>query len=186
MLRTVLFYGLVAGMIAGIARAAAAAAGRSGAVTFSTFSYGMYAAYALLIASMALVYVGTRAYRDGVNGGAVSFGKALGVGLSIAFVASLIYVSVWEVYLLFDPQFIDRYITGYMEMLMSHAMAPDKLNAIAAALNQERELNKLPAVRLAMTFAQIFAVGILFSFLTAVIVRKKSLSKTELNYEDRT
>ncbi|NQX77087.1 DUF4199 domain-containing protein [Gilvibacter sp.] len=45
--------------------------------------------YAGIIIALSMIYFGIKAYRDRVNGGAVSFGNALLVGLGISAMGSL-------------------------------------------------------------------------------------------------
>ena len=76
------------------------------------FDKGAIIGYTTMVLAFLMVFFGVKSYRDNVAGGHVSFGRALGLGLMIAGVASLCYVATWEVvYFKLYPDFGDKYLT---------------------------------------------------------------------------
>ena len=92
MLRTILKYGVIAGLVVGGFEF----------VTFVVFSgmppmkYGMLIGYTTMLIALSAVFVGIKRYRDVDRGGVIGFWPALGVGLGVSFIAGLFYVAAWE------------------------------------------------------------------------------------------
>ncbi len=130
--------------------------------------------YLIMILALTLVYFGTKRYRDTVQGGVISFGKALLLGLAISAVAGATYVLVWETYLaLTCYEFIGEYTGTLIEQKRAAGMSGEEL---AAEIEKAEKLNiqygkvyfRLPA-----TFAEIFPVGLLVSLVSAAILRTR-------------
>src|ERR1051325_11766990 len=91
-LRTILKYGLIAGLVVGGFELA----------TFVLFSgmpplkYGMVVGYTTMLIALSAVFVGIKRHRDLDRGGVIGFWPALGVGLGISFIAGIFYVAAWE------------------------------------------------------------------------------------------
>ncbi|HTM95295.1 MAG TPA: DUF4199 domain-containing protein, partial [Croceibacterium sp.] len=92
MLRTILKYGAIAGVVVG-------------GFMFATFlgfggeppsQYAMLIGYATMLIALSAVFVGIKRHRDVDRGGVIGFWPALGVGLGISFVAGVFYVVAWE------------------------------------------------------------------------------------------
>src|ERR1700744_4574158 len=64
--------------------------------------------YTTMLIAFSLIFVCIKSWRDR-NGGFISFGKAFGIGLSITFIASTIYMLGWMIeYYAFFPDFYDK------------------------------------------------------------------------------
>lgn len=135
---------------------------------------GFIIGYASMALAFALVFLGVKAYRDTVAGGAVTFGRAFKVGAMIAAIASTCYVATWQVmYYKFMPDFLDQYA--------AHALAEAKqsgaTDAQIAAKNKElaefKELYKKPLVNIAFTFLEPLPVGLLFTLTAAGVLSRK-------------
>ncbi|MCB0628152.1 MAG: DUF4199 domain-containing protein, partial [Lewinella sp.] len=57
--------------------------------------YGELLGYTVMIVALSVIFIGVRTYRDEQLDGAISFGKALQVGVLITLVASALYVIGW-------------------------------------------------------------------------------------------
>src|SRR4029450_8531935 len=91
MKRTVLTFGLISGVISSIMMLLT--------VPFLDrigFDHGEILGYSAIVLSFLLVFFGVRSYRDNVAGGALSFGRALAVGLLITLISCAFYVATWE------------------------------------------------------------------------------------------
>ena len=92
MLRTILKYGVIAGLVVGLFEFG----------TFSVFGgepplkYGMVIGYTTMLIALSAVFVGIKRHRDVDQGGVIGFWPALGVGLGISFIAGVFYVVSWE------------------------------------------------------------------------------------------
>lgn len=128
--------------------------------------------YLIMLLAMTLIFVGIKRYRDVEQGGVISFGRALAVGLGIAAVAGVVYVLGWEASMAFSER---DFITDYSASIIKD-MRADGASAAAIA-TQQRELDQLvesyrnPLFRLSMTFLEIFPVGLLVSLVAAALLR---------------
>ena len=130
--------------------------------------------YSAMVLSFLLVFFGVRSYRDTVAGGAISFGKALGVGLLITLVACAIYVIAWQIiYFNFLPDFLDKYSAHVLERMREDG---ESLAAIEKTTKQMASMAKLyqnPLFNAAITFMEVFPVGLILSLVSAAILRRK-------------
>lgn len=135
---------------------------------------GMILGYtSMLIANIFLV-VGVKNYRDKYNGGVITFGKAFKVGILIALLASTIYVVTWLIY---------YYSTGsgFMEQYAEsmHRQLVESGASIAEIAKQDKEMKEFmvmyqnPLFNAAMTYMEILPMGILFTLITAIVMKRK-------------
>jgi len=168
MLRTILKYGLIAGLVVGGFEL----------VTFVAFSgmpplkYGMVIGYTTMLIALSAVFVGIKRYRDVDRGGVIGFWPALGVGLGVSFIAGIFYVVAWEV-----VQAVTHmdFASSYANAIIASAKAKGARAETLAKLSTEMEAFKVqyadPMFRLPMTFAEIFPVGVLVSLVSAGLLR---------------
>ena len=95
MIALILRYGFIAGLIVGVPMVWRMLAVEAGATEEPVA--GMLLGYLMMIVALTAVFLGVKAYRDKVLGGAIRFLPALGVGLGISAVASIMYVIAWEI-----------------------------------------------------------------------------------------
>lgn len=151
MLRTILTFGVAAGLVVALPMFAAMILNDP-----KSFTHSYVFGFSLMFLAFSLIFVGVKRFRDHVGGGVIRFLPALVLGLGISTVAALIYVTGWEITLAAtDYVFIDDYTV---------AMEPAQ-----AAKFREQYAN--PLFRLPMTFVEIFPVGVLVSLVTAGLLR---------------
>ena len=107
MKKTVLTFGLISGAISSslMMLVAMPLTQRIG------FDNGEILGYTTIVLSFLMVYVGVRSYREN-NGGTITFGRALGVGLLITLISCACYVASWEILYFnfgFGHEFLDKY-----------------------------------------------------------------------------
>jgi hypothetical protein len=138
----------------------------------ATLSYilgftGMFVAFSF-------TFVGMKQYRDTVNNGAISFGKAITIGLLIALIISTIYVLVWLVELYnFYPDFMEKFSAMEIKNLQSSGLKAAELNLKIDEINQMNESYKNPLFVIGMTYFEIFPIGIVFSTISALLIKKR-------------
>jgi ethanolamine transporter EutH len=121
-------------------------------------------------------FIGMKQYRDKVNNGSISFGKAFTIGLSIAFIISTIYVLVWLFELHnFYPDFMEKYAASEISKLQSSGLSATEIASKTAEMNQMTEYYKSPLYVIGFTYVEILPIGIFFSLLYALIVKKKAI-----------
>ena len=92
MLRTILLFGLAAGLIVTLPMDFALGFAPDSHATSSLF-FG----YTMMLLALSMIFVGVKRYRDRTLGGVIKFVPALLLGLGISVVASVIYVIGWEI-----------------------------------------------------------------------------------------
>jgi hypothetical protein len=168
MLRTILKYGVIAGLVVGGFMVA----------TFTVFSgmpplkYGMLIGYTTMLIALSAVFVGIKRHRDVDRGGVIGFWPAFGLGLGISFVAGVFYVAAWEAVQAMTHM---DFATSYSKAIIASEQAKGASAEALAKLSADMEAFKTqyadPLFRLPMTFAEIFPVGVLVSLVSAGLLR---------------
>src|SRR3569623_606474 len=169
MLRTILVYGVTSGLIAGLSLPAVVLLG-SGAATLGMT--GMAIGYLIMLVALSLIFVAIKRYRDETLGGVIRFFPAVGLGIGISFVASILYVAAWEGSVAATGM---DFATGYANSLIAQKRAAGVSGAELARFIAEMDAFKAqyanPLYRWPMTFMEIFPVGVLVSLVSAALLR---------------
>lgn len=97
--------------------------------------HSMVFGYLVMLAALSLTFVGVKRYRDVECGGVIRFGRAFVVGLGIAVVASLVYVTGWEVFeAMSGYNFMADYTASVLDGMRADGAAPAAIEAKAAEL----------------------------------------------------
>ena len=168
MLRTILKYGLIAGLVVGGFELA----------TFALFSgmpplkYGMVVGYTTMLIALSAVFVGIKRHRDLDRGGVIGFWPALGVGLGISFIAGIFYVAAWEaVQSMMHMDFASSYANAIIASQKAKGASAEALARLSAEMETFKVQYANPLYRLPMTFVEIFPVGVLVSLVSAGLLR---------------
>lgn len=143
----------------------------------SAFDYdkGMIYGYTAMIIAFSFIFIGIKDFRDRFNDGMISFGKAFKVGFLITLIASTVYVLTWLVaYYFFMPDFFDVMMASYQKKLIADGVSQEELAANMAQMTEYKEMYKNPLFNAAMTYTEIFPVGLLVSLIASLILKKKS------------
>jgi hypothetical protein len=168
MLRTILKYGVISGVIVGGFEL----------VTFTAFSgmpplkYGMVIGYTTMLIALSAVFVGIKHHRDADRGGVIGFWPALGVGLGVSFVAGIFYVIAWEVVqAMSHMDFASAYANAIIESQKAKGASAEAIAKLSAEMAEFKVQYADPLFRLPMTFVEIFPVGVLVSLFSAALLR---------------
>jgi hypothetical protein len=168
MFGTALRYGAISGaiivgvLIAGIV---GASEHQTQSSIFSTEWFG----YTVMLVALSTIFLAIRDYRNKNLGGVIKFLPALGLGLSIAFIAGLAYVIGWEIYLYATHySFADHYAAAIIEQARQ---AGTSAEAAAAEAQSFKNTYANPLMRVPMTFLEIFPVGVLIALISAAVLR---------------
>jgi uncharacterized protein DUF4199 len=169
MRKTVLTFGLIAGVILSIMMLATLPfLDRIG------FDRGEVIGYTTMVLAFLLIFFGVRSYRDNVAGGFVSFGRALSVGALIVVVASVWYVATWElIYYKIAPDFGAKYSAYAIEKARASGESQAAIDKRAAEMQRMVELYKNPAINVAITFLEPLPVGLIIALVSAGILRRR-------------
>ncbi|MDP3853878.1 DUF4199 domain-containing protein [Phenylobacterium sp.] len=167
MTRIILTYGLISGLVV-ILGVIGSIASTGGEGPHSSVLVG----YLIMLVALCAILVGVKQYRDQTLGGVIGFGRALVLGLGIAAIASLAYIAVWEAYLaLTDYVFMDQYTAKVLADKRAAGVSGADYAKAAAEMETMRVLYANPLIRMAMTFTEIFPVGLLISLVSAALLR---------------
>ena len=145
------------------------------------FNRGMVIGYTTMVLAFLLVFFGIRSYRENYGNGRISFGRALGVGLLIMLITCACYVLTWEIiYFNFMPDFADKYAAFVIEDARAKGASADQLAKQLEDMKKFKELYNNIFFNVAMTFLEPLPVGLVMTFISALILRKHKKEKQHL------
>jgi len=182
MKRTVLVFGLIAGaIVSAFMGTSMALAGCQGGTDYGIMS--MVIGYAAMLMAFAFIFVGIKSQRDKVQGGTITFGRGLSIGLLIAFIASTLYVITWAVeYHYFMPDFMDNYGEHMLASIDTAGKTPEAIEAarteVTNSVVEMKEIYAQPLGFALMTYLEILPLGMLVALISAAILRRKPQAPT--------
>jgi len=142
------------------------------ALDLSNHTSSVWFGYLVMLASLSLIFVGMKRYRDVECGGVIRFWRALGLGVAMAAVAGLIYALGWEVFVAASGyDFISDYSRAMVEGMRAEGATQAAIDAKVAELGQMATMYNNPPIRIAMIFVEIFPVGLLVALVSAALLR---------------
>ncbi len=139
------------------------------------FEGNMVLGYAAMLLAFSLIFVGIKNFRDNLNGGFVSFGKAFKIGFLITLVASTMYVVVWLIdYYLFIPDFMDKYSAHVLRMAQKDSATAAELEIKVKDVASMKEMYKNPLMVILITFAEVLPIGLVVSLISAAILKRRT------------
>jgi Protein of unknown function (DUF4199) len=130
--------------------------------------------YTGIVLSALMVFFGVRSYRQNTGGGRLTFGRGFAVGILITLISSACYVGTWEiVYFKFMPDFAEKYSAHMVEHARASGASQQKIDETQQKAKQFEKMYHNPVINVAMTFAEVFPIGLVVTLLTAGILRKK-------------
>ncbi|MGN7986801.1 DUF4199 domain-containing protein [Pedobacter sp. 22226] len=170
MKKNVIVFGLIAGIIVSVLMVFSI----SRCYNDPSLEHSMLIGYASMVLAFSFIFVGIKNYRDKYNDGLITFGKALKIGLLISLIASTIYVIVWLIdFYVFIPDFMDRYVAQALREAKESGASATELANKAKELASGKEMYKNPVMVILFTYMEILPVGILISFVAALILKRK-------------
>ena len=128
----------------------------------------MLIGFTVMTLAFFFLFWGIKQQRE-ANNGSISFGKAFMTGFWISLIISTIYVLVWLIILYnFFPNFAEH----YTDMAIQKA-SPDEVVKVTEEMNSFKEMYKNPIMVILFTYMEILPLGIVISFISALILKKK-------------
>jgi len=128
----------------------------------------MMIGFAVMILAFFFVALGIKQQRD-ANNGLISFRNAFLTGFWITLIISTVYVLVWLIILYnFFPNFAEH----YTDMAIQKAN-PEEVVKLTEEMNSFKEMYKNPIMVILFTYMEILPLGIVFSLVSALILKKK-------------
>ena len=170
MKKIVLTFGLISGLLISVLMAGSLLlADKIGS------GHNMALGYTIMVASFLLIYFGVRSYRDNTLASEISFGRAFACGILITLITTVCYVVMWEVlYFNFMPHFMDSYFAAQIHKVQSSGLDPAIAASQVAAIQHSQQLYQNPLVNMAYTFMEPLPVGLVITFISAAVLRRKA------------
>jgi hypothetical protein len=128
--------------------------------------------YLIMLVALSMICLGIKRYRDLELGGVIKFMPAFLTGLAIAAIAGVMYVAMWEIYLVStDYAFINDYVVSVLEAKKAAGITGPEYDAIANEMEKVKADYGKIYKRLPMTFLEIFPLGALIALLSALVLR---------------
>lgn len=168
MLRRMLMFGVIGGIIVGTPMVLMTALSGGKAL----YEGGMVMGYATMLVALSTVFIAIKRQRDIEGGGVIKFWPALGLGLGITVIASLLYSAAWELaQALSSVDFPTVYAAAQIEDFKANGASPEKVAAASAEMAKFAEWYRNPLFRIPMTLVEILPVGVLVSVVSAALLR---------------
>jgi hypothetical protein len=169
MKKTVLTFGLISGAIAGgMMLVSLPLADRMGFKAAEIFGY------TTLVLSALMIFFGIRSFRDN-RGGRLTFGQGFAVGILIALISSACYVGTWElIYYKLKPGFAEKYAAHMVERAKASGASQQKIEEEVRRAQEFKQMYDKPLNNIAMTFMEIFPIGLLVTLISAGVLRRSA------------
>ena len=131
----------------------------------------MFFGFAGMLLAFFFVVLGIKQQRD-TNNGSISLGKAFLTGFWITLNISTVYVVVW---LIIFYNFFPNFAEHYTDMAIAKA-SPDEVAQVTEEMNSFKEMYKNPIMVILLTYMEILPLGIVFSLISALILKKKQIN----------
>lgn len=166
MFKTILTYGLIGGLVAGVPQSIVALAvqGHSGTK--------MAVGYLIMLIALSTIFFAIKRHRDRSQGGVIRFWPAFGMGLGISLIAGLVYAAAWDIAcLVTHTDFAGDYAQSVIAHEQASGASAAALAKVTAEMQSFKESYANPLYRWPMTIAEILPVGVLVSLISAVLLR---------------
>jgi len=130
------------------------------------------AGYLTMMLSMIFVFFGMRHYRDKENGGELSFGKGLKVGILIVLIPSVCFGLFDLLYTeVINPNWLKDYYGQYMAQIKA-STPPDKLEAAMQKAKESMQMFSNPLMQFLLMAATVFIIGFIVTIISALTLRR--------------
>ena len=138
------------------------------------FKYGELIGYTAMILSLLFIYFGLKHYRDTINGGELSLGKALVMGMLIALfsalgVALFDYIYTTQI----NPDFVKEYLEHSINK-METTLSPEEFKIKSAELTEQMKNYGGSGFMAALMLVTVLLLGLLVSLISGLILQRKA------------
>ena len=138
----------------------------------SSFAIQEIAGYLSILLAMIFVFLGIRHFRDKVNGGTLSFGQGLKIGVLIVLIPAVAFGLFDILYTeVINPGWKETYYTQYIEGLKT-TVAADKLDAAIKKAEKEKEMFANPVMQFLLMSATVFIIGFIVTIIASLSLRR--------------
>jgi hypothetical protein len=135
--------------------------------------------YASMVIALSMIFFGIKSYRDNYGSGRITFWRGVQIGILITCIGSVMYIAGAELYTAINPGFGPKVMEKYTEYETRKLGRKGASQAeIDATVQQMTEMGKMmenPLVRFGIYLIEIFPVGVIITFLSAALLRRREL-----------
>ena len=129
--------------------------------------------YLCIVLSLLFIFPAIKHYRDVVNGGNVSFGKAFLIGLLVAVFAGIGFAIIDYLFTAFiNPEFLEEYMTHQIAE-MEKNLAAEEFQKQKVALQQQMKDYGSSGFMAFLMFVTVVLIGIVISLIGALMLHRK-------------
>ncbi|WP_142784797.1 DUF4199 domain-containing protein [Changchengzhania lutea] len=159
------FFGLLAGLLV---FAAAVFFGKG--LSYSTQEVIGYTA---MVAALSFVFFGIKHYRDQVNHGKISLGKALVIGLLISVLVGIgVGITDYIYTTMINPDFVSEYLEANLSM-MENTLPPEEFQVKKVELTKQMEDYGSSSFMALLMWFTVVLIGFIISLISGLILQKK-------------
>lgn len=130
------------------------------------------AGYLSMLLAMIFVFLGIRHFRNNVNGGVLTFGQGLKIGVLIVLIPAVAFGLFDILYTeVINPGWKEDYYSKYIENLRK-SVAADKLDAAIKKAEKEKEMFANPAFQFLLMGGTVFVVGFIVTIISTLALRR--------------
>jgi hypothetical protein len=135
------------------------------------------AGYLSILLAMIFIFLGIRHFRDRVNGGYLSFGQGLKIGVLIVLIPTVAFGLFDILYTeVLNPTWKEDYYSKYIEDLRK-SVAADKLDAAIKKAEKEKKMFSNPVFQFLLMGGTVFIIGFIVAIISSLTLRR---SKTAI------
>jgi hypothetical protein len=179
MKRTVLVFGLIAGVILSAFIVICVPGMKN--LDADSLSLGMFIGYTVQLLTFSLIFFAIKQYRDKYNGGVISFGKAFRIGLWISLIGSAFYVITWAiVYHTMLPDFMDIWGAAELQAATKRGDTAAEIASLKQQIADGKELYSTWWGFAGFTLFEILPTGLIVSLICALILKRKQKKQVQM------
>jgi len=130
------------------------------------------AGYLTMFLSMIFVFLGIRHYRDQINGGSLSFGQGMKIGVLIVLIPAVCFGFFDLLYTqVLNPGWVDEYYKIMIDQLKANTPA-DQLTVKLKEMEQQKEFFSNPVLLFLVMAATVFIIGLLVTIISSIALRR--------------
>lgn len=129
--------------------------------------------YLSMVASLSFIFFGIKHFRDKINNGLVSFGKALLIGILISvFVGIGVGIADYIYTTLINPDFASEYLEKTLGTMQS-TLTPEEFEIKQAELTRQMEDYGGSGFMALLMFITVVMIGFIISLISGLILQRK-------------
>jgi putative flippase GtrA len=141
------------------------------------------AGYLTMLLSMIFIFLGIRYFRDRENGGYLSFGQGLKVGLLIVLIPAVAFGLFDILYTeVLNPTWKEDYYAKYIENLRQTVSA-DKLQAAIKKAEKEKEMFSNPVFQFLIMGGTVFILGFIVTIISSLALRRNKNKTPQFEFD---